>query len=68
MANDDNTRNDPESSFSFGVTELRRARAAQELRLEPAPAKAAAPKLGCDPYNTSGSFDRKNNWTRVGKR
>jgi hypothetical protein len=68
MTNDDKTRNDPESSFSFGVNELRRARAAQELRLEPAPVKTAAPKLGGDPYNTSGSFDRKNNWTRVGKR
>ena len=68
MANDDKTRNDPESAFSFGVNELRRARAARELSLESAPAKAAAPKLGGDPYNTSGSFDRKNNWTRVGKR
>ena len=68
MANDDKTRDDPESSFSFGVNELQRARAAQDLRLEPAPAKAAAPKLGSDPYNSSGSFDRKNNWTRVGKR
>lgn len=68
MANDDKTRNDPESSFSFGVNELRLARAAQELRLGTAPTKAAAPKLGCDPYNTSGSFDRKNNWKRVGKR
>lgn len=68
MANDHKTRNDPESTFSFGVNELRSARSAQELRLEPAPAKAAAPKFGGDPYNTSGSFDRKNNWTRVGKR
>jgi len=68
MANDDKSWNDPESSFSFGVNELRRARAAQALHLEPAPAKAAAPNLGGDPYNTSGSFDRKNNWTRVGKR
>jgi hypothetical protein len=23
---------------------------------------------GSDPYNTSGSFDRKKNWARVGKR
>jgi hypothetical protein len=63
--------------FSFGVREMRIARAAQspgqeghkerraELRLLHKPAKE---KLGCDPYNTSGSFDRKNNWARVGKR
>jgi hypothetical protein len=25
-------------------------------------------KRGFDPYNTSGSFDRKNNWSRIGKR
>lgn len=23
---------------------------------------------GSDPYNTSGSFDRKKNWARIGKR
>jgi hypothetical protein len=23
---------------------------------------------GFDPYNTSGNFDRKKNWNRVGKR
>ena len=68
MANDDKSRIDPESAFSFGVSELRRAKTAQELSLESVPAKAAAPKLGGDPYNTSGSFDRKNNWKRVGKR
>lgn len=67
MAND-KSRDDPESAFSFGVNELRRARAAQELHLEQAPARGGAPKLGGDPYNTSGSFDRKNNWARVGKR
>ena len=25
-------------------------------------------RRGSDPYNTSGSFDRKKNWARVGKR
>ena len=35
---------------------------------KPASANAAADNPGCDPYNTSGSFDRKKNWTRVGKR
>jgi len=30
--------------------------------------KQPTEKPGADPYNTSGSFDRKNNWARVGKR
>ena len=32
--------------------------------LRKAPSVARSP----DPYNTSGSFDRKKHWTRVGKR
>jgi hypothetical protein len=31
-------------------------------------AKASGNAQGSDPYNNSGSFDRKKNWTRVGKR
>ncbi len=58
MASDDKTGNDPESKFSFGVRELRQANVA----------KAANQNRGFDPYNTSGSFDRKKNWARVGKR
>jgi hypothetical protein len=67
MASDHKTRNDPESKFSFGVRELQ-ANAVQELSVDAAPLKAANEKRGFDPYNTSGSFDRKKNWTRVGKR
>jgi hypothetical protein len=68
MASDDNTRNDAESNFSFGVRELRQATVVQELNVDAAPLKAANENRGFDPYNTSGSFDRKKNWTRVGKR
>ena len=68
MASDDNTREIPESNFSYAVRELRRSSAQRELRIEHAPLKAANEKLGFDPYNTSGSFDRKKNWARVGKR
>ena len=68
MASDHKTGNDPESKFSFGVRELRQANVAQELRVDAAPLKAANENRGFDPYNTSGSFDRKKNWTRVGKR
>jgi hypothetical protein len=37
------------------------------LSLGEAPRQAAT-EQGSDPYNTSGSFDRKKNWARVGKR
>jgi hypothetical protein len=67
MASDHKTRND-DTSFSYGVRELRQANAAQKLSVEIAPPKAANEKRGFDPYNTSGSFDRKKNWARVGKR
>jgi hypothetical protein len=68
MASDDKIRKDPESNFSFGVHELRRSAEAPVLNVGAAPVKAANDKHGFDPYNTSGSFDRKKNWTRVGKR
>jgi hypothetical protein len=68
MASDSNTRGADDSDFSFGVRELRQARAAQTLALDPNPKKPSYKELGSDPYNTSGSFDRTKNWTRVGKR
>lgn len=68
MTSNDKTRNDSESDFSFGVRELQRTTVASELSVDAAPLKAANDKRGFDPYNTSGSFDRKKNWTRVGKR
>jgi hypothetical protein len=70
MTSDDKTRDDPEANFSYGVRELRQSTAARELRVENTPikAKAANDQRGFDPYNTSGSFDRKKNWARVGKR
>jgi hypothetical protein len=38
------------------------------LSLAASPRKSANPERGSDPYNTSGSFDRKKNWARVGRR
>jgi len=59
-----------DSSFTFAVQELKQARAAaQSLGLDPGPTKKVSYKeQGSDPYNSSGSFDRTKNWTRVGKR
>jgi hypothetical protein len=74
MESDSKIRGASDSDFSFGVNELRRAKAAQKLALHPDPELHLDPKKsshneqGGDPYNTSGSFDRTKNWTRVGKR
>jgi hypothetical protein len=64
----DNKNRSEDTNFSFAVRELRQARVAQNLTLEPGPKKASYKDLGSDPYNTSGGFDRTKNWTRVGKR
>jgi hypothetical protein len=68
MASDRKAGNDSDSKFSFGVRELRAARVAQRLSVDAAPLKVVNEDRGVDPYNTSGSFDRKKNWARVGKR
>jgi hypothetical protein len=68
MASDDKGRGNDDASFSFAVSELRQARAAQTLALDPGPKKISYKEQGSDPYNTSGSFDRKKNWTKVGRR
>jgi hypothetical protein len=68
MASDHKTQSDADTSFSYGVRELRQAKQAQKLSVEITPTKAANENRGFDPYNTSGSFDRKKNWMRVGKR
>ena len=68
MTNDE--KPNEEAKFSFGTRELRQAQ-----REQPAAAAAdtAAPNPrdaggGFDPYNSSGGFDRRKNWARVGKR
>jgi hypothetical protein len=79
MANIDKSADDRNPKFSSGVRELREAEVAREAAARETAARALAiqgsqPRVvanearGFDPYNTSGSFDRKKNWTRVGKR
>ena len=68
MSNDDRNSSNDDSNFSFAVRELRQAKSARTLALDPAPKKPSYKEQGSDPYNTSGSFDRTKNWTRVGKR
>ena len=70
MTSESKERADPESTFSYGVRELSDATAAQGLSVHPPTQKPKPAKeiCGVDHYNTSGGFDRKKNWTRVGKR
>jgi hypothetical protein len=69
MANDDGKPEARSADFSFGMRELRQAQRARDLALEDSPRRSKRDEGGgCDPYNTSGSFDRRNNWTRIRKR
>jgi hypothetical protein len=68
MASGYKRRADDDTSFSFAVLELRQAKAAHTLALDPGSKKVSYKEQGSDPYNSSGSFDRKKNWTKVGKR
>jgi hypothetical protein len=69
MASDHKYRKDAENTFSFGVRELRQAKRTEALSLvDSGNSKNLSKHQGSDPYNTSGSFDRTKNWTRVGKR
>jgi hypothetical protein len=55
-------------NFSYGVRELRKAKIRGSLSLDTSKLKLINENRGNDPYNTSGSFDRTKNWTRIGKR
>ncbi len=70
MANGDKVSSDRDPKFSFGTRELRDARRAEALAVEETPSKAknADAGGGFDPYNSSGSFDRRKHWERVSKR
>jgi hypothetical protein len=57
-----------DANFSFGVRELRKAKVRDPLSLDTSKLKLVNENHGSDPYNTSGSFDRTKNWTRIGKR
>ena len=57
------------ADFSFGVKEPRQAlRATEPLSVSGDKLQTKPDERSFDPYNTSGSFDRKKNWMRVGKR
>jgi hypothetical protein len=72
MAHEKRSADERDLKFSYGTRELAQAApktTARELSLQGTAAnKAVNPAQGFDPYNTSGSFDRKKHWARVGKR
>lgn len=71
MANG-NQADDRDPKFSFATRELREARRAQLALADAVPPRKSEPSAGSDagfdPYNTSGSFDRRKHWERVGRR
>jgi hypothetical protein len=70
MSNGNKISKDPDPKFSFGTRELREARRAQPRAVEEPSRKPKNSDAGggFDPYNSSGSFDRRKHWERVGKR
>jgi hypothetical protein len=62
----------PHEEAGIGTRELGQAQTRDEKPAAPA-IDSAAPNPrdaggGFDPYNSSGGFDRRKNWERVGKR
>jgi hypothetical protein len=68
MSSNPKASGNDDSKFTFGVRELREAKAAPQPLALDVTHKPVDKNAGFDPYNTSGSFDRKKHWTRVGKR
>ena len=73
MAIKDKPANDRDAEFHLGESDVPESRSirdrpASALQVDDTAPKAANEARGFDPYNTSGSFDRKKHWARVGKR
>ena len=66
MSNDIKNSNDRRVPPAFETREQIRARRERALSQDPEPRISETART--DPYNTSGSFDRTKNWSRVGKR
>jgi len=74
MANKERPANDRDPNHRLRASESgprsTAERPANGLKVADTPQPKAANEAarGGDPYNTSGSFDRKKHWERVGKR
>jgi len=67
MSNDIKNSNDRREP-AFETREQARVRRERALALEMETHRNETALRSSDPYNTSGSFDRTKNWSRVGKR
>ena len=56
------------NATAAATRELPSAPDKQGLSLDTESHKKMGVARSSDPYNTSGSFDRKKNWARIGKR
>ncbi|HLZ99427.1 MAG TPA: hypothetical protein VKP66_15945 [Steroidobacteraceae bacterium] len=70
MSNDVKNSSDRRRPSAPATREQIRAKrtSALSLDVERSFGTPGTPPEGSDPYNTSGSFDRTKNWSRVGKR
>jgi len=70
MANSNEVSSNQDPKFNFGTRELRDARRAEALAVKQSSSKPKTADAGggFDPYNSSGSFDRRKHWERVPKR
>jgi hypothetical protein len=68
MASDNRSSKNRGSISSLKERGPREATRKEGLSLDEMPRKTASHQLGSDPYNTTGSFDRKKHWARIGKR
>jgi hypothetical protein len=68
MSNGIKNSNDRQGPPAFETREQARVRRERALSLDMEPHSNEAALRSSDPYNTSGSFDRTKNWSRVGKR
>jgi hypothetical protein len=68
MSKDIKSSKDRRAPPVFVTREQSRGSRERALSLDLEPIAAGTALRSSDPYNTSGSFDRTKNWSRVGKR
>jgi hypothetical protein len=68
MSNDVKKSNDGRGPLAFETREQSRLRREHALSVDMEAHSTETALRSSDPYNTSGSFDRTKNWSRIGKR
>jgi hypothetical protein len=68
MSNEIKNSNARRGPLAFETREQSRIKRERALSLDTDPRRAETASRSSDPYNTSGSFDRTKNWSKVGKR